>query len=371
MSTAFASFVAGNLRSERFTFVDVGCSGGIDPAWRVFGDRLRAIAFDASVDECERLTAAEDHPDIKYVAGFVGLQPDHPFATLVAGKPRYVRNVFSRTSAGRIGVLQQERLKSASLEEKLLHNAWGMTKLADPDKIVVVPAVLKELGWSDVDLMKIDIDGPDFEVLHSFDGKFDDLGLLSARLEVNLNGGSDAWEHTFHNTDRFMRARGFELLALDVRNYAMSALPSPFAITSPAQSVTGRPFQAEAFYARDPAGPDWRDIGAAMRPEKMAKLAAIFSVWSQPDAAAELLLIFREKLAGVLDVDLGLELLAGQAQAQSGATAAIPYHDYIAAFEAGAPKFYPPAWVPYTPPTPRGRLAAAYRAFLNPDSVSR
>lgn len=371
MSSAFAAFAAGSLRSEHFTFIDVGCSGGIDPAWRIFGDRLRAVAFDASVDECERLTAAEDHPGIRYIAGFVGLPSDHPFAAQVSGRPRFVRNALARTSAGRMAELQQERLKSASLEEKLHHNAWGMTKLADPNKVVVVPTVLKDLGWSDVDLMKIDIDGPDFQVLHSFDGRFDELGLLSARLEVNLNGGADDWEHTFHNTDRFMRARGFELLALDVRTYAMSALPSPFAITAPAQSVTGRPYQAEAFYARDPASPDWRDIGDAMSPEKLAKLAAIFSVWNQPDAAAEILLVFRDKLAGLFDVDTALELLAGQAQAQTGATAAMPYRDYIEAFEAGAPSFYPAPWVPYRPPTPRGRLAAAFEAFIDPSSVSK
>ncbi len=369
MSTAFAAFIAGNLKSERFTFIDVGCSGGIDPAWRVFGGRLRALAFDASVDECERLTSVETHPDITYISGFVGMPSGHPFAAQVAGKPRFVRNIFPRTSAGRAAELQQERLKSASLEEKLLHNAWTMTKLADPDKVVVVPTVLKELGWTDVDLIKIDIDGPDFQVLHSFDGKFDDLGLLSARLEVNLNGGSDPWEHTFHNTERFMRARGFELLALDVRNYAMSALPSPFAITSPAQSVTGRPFQAEAFYARDPAGPDWSTLAAGMRPEKLAKLAAIFSVWNQPDAAAEILLAFRSKVAAVFDVDVGLELLAGQAQAQS--PSAMPYGEYIKAFEAGTPSFYPAPWLPPVPPTATGRLAAAFKAFLDPGLVAK
>lgn len=371
MSTAFASFVAGSMRSERFTFIDVGCSGGIDPAWRIFGDRLRVLAFDASVDECERLTAAEAHPDIKYLPGFVGLSPDHSFAAQVAGKPRFIRNIFPRSSAGRMAELQQERLKAASLEEKLLHNAWAMTKLADPSKIVIVPAVLQNFGWSDVDLIKIDIDGPDFEVLHSFDGQFDALGLLAARLEVNLNGGPDEWENTFHNTDRFMRARGFELLALDVRNYAMSALPSPFAITSPAQSVTGRPFQAEAFYARDPAGSEWRDAGNAMRPEKIAKLAAIFSVWNQPDAAAEILQVFRDKLADIFDLDVGLELLAGQAQAQTGAPSAIPYRDYIAEFESGAPSFYPPPWIPHTPPTAPGRFAAAFKAFLDPNCVCK
>ena len=368
MSTAFAAFVAGSLTLERFTFVDVGCSGGIDPAWRVFGERLRAVAFDASVDECDRLTASEDHPDVKYIAGFVGLPSDAPFARLATGKPRYVRNLFPRSSAGRMAELQRERLRSASLEEKLLHNAWNMTKLADPGKVVVVPAVLKGIGWLDVDLMKIDIDGPDFEVLHSFDGQFDSLGLLSARLEVNLNGGTDAWEHTFHNTDRFMRSRGFELLALDVRNYAMAALPSPFAITSPAQTVTGRPFQAEAFYARDPAGNDWRDFGDAMRTEKMAKLAAIFSVWNQPDAAAEILQVFRHKLERVFDVDVGLELLSGQAQPDTAP--ALPYRDYIAAFEEGAPQFFPAPWKPPPHPTVFRRLKAAYKGLMRPDSVA-
>lgn len=368
MTTAFAAFIAGSLSSEPFTFIDIGCSGGIDPAWRIFGDRLRAVAFDASIDECERLARAETHPNVRYVAGFVGLPADHPFARHAAGKERLVRNPFWRTSAGRISKLKSEQLRNATLEEKLHHNAWNMTKLADPDKPVVVPEILKELGWSDVDFLKIDIDGPDFDVLHSFDGKFDDLSLLAARLEVNLVGGTEDWQPVFHNTDRFMRGRGFELLALDVRTYAMSALPSPFAITAPAQTVTGRPFQAEAFYARDPAGPDWRSYATSMRPEKIAKLAAIFSVWNLPDSAAEILVDLRHSLHGIIDVDVGLELLAGQAQAD--AHAALSYKDYIAAFEAGSARFFPTPWVPYVHPTIGERLAAAYKAFLKPDSVA-
>lgn len=340
MSTAFAAYLAGSLISERFTFIDIGCSGGIDPAWRVFGDRLRTLAFDASLEECERLTREETHPDVRYIGGFVGLSADHPFAQAVAGKPQYVRNSFSRTSAGRAYHRQKERLATATLTEKLHLNAWRLTKLGDPDKPIVVPKLMVELGCSDIDLLKIDIDGPDFQVLHSFDGKFDEFNVLAARLEVNLCGGTDPTEHVFHNTDRFMRDRGFELLALDVRNYSMASLPSPFAITSAAQTVTGRPFQAEAFYARDPAGPDWRHTVDAMSAEKMAKLAAIFSVWEQPDSAAELLIEFRKKLAGLIDVDVGLELLAGQAQL--GRKKADSYTDYIAAFEADAPSFYPP-----------------------------
>lgn len=369
MGTAFAAFVAGSLNREHFTFIDIGCSGGIDPAWRVFGDRLRAVAFDASVEECNRLTAIESHPNIKYVGGFVGLDKRHPFAEAAALVPLHLRSFFSRTSAGRIAQLLEKRLKEAPLEEKLLHNAWNMTELGDPDQLIIVPDMLTRLGWADVDFLKIDIDGPDFQVLHSFDRSLDKIGLLAARLEVNLYGGTEPTEHVFHNTDRFMRDRGFELLGLEVRTYAMSALPSQFAITAPAQTISGRPFQAEAFYARDPAGDDWRASGAAMPPEKMAKLAAIFSVWEQPDAAAELLVEYRTKFDGLLDVDIGLELLAGQAQAK--APQAAPYADYVAAFEAGDRSFYPSQ--PTSPrsgmPSIARRTRAAMSAFCNPDRV--
>ena len=371
MSTAFAAYVSDSLKSELFTLVDVGCSGGIDPVWRVFGPRLRAVAFDASLDECERLAREETHANIKYIGGFVGLPPDHPFARRVAGKPLFTANPIFRSSAWRTLQLRKARLEAASLEEKLRDNLWSLTKLADPEKPVVVPDVLKELGWSDVDLLKIDIDGPDYQVLNSFDGQFDDLGLLAARLEVNFYGGTDDTEHVFHNTDRFMRDRGFELLGLDVRTYAMAALPSPFAITSPAQTVTGRPVQADALYARDPASPQQRAMGDAMPAEKMAKLAAIFSIWQQPDAAAELLLAYPDKLGTVIDVQNGLEMLARQTQGE--VEPALSYAEYIASYEADTPAFYPPPPEPPPPPPPPRtlgrRLRAALQSFRNPDNV--
>lgn len=363
MSTPFAAYVAGSLNAGHFTFIDVGCSGGIDESWRVFGDRLRVVAFDASAEECERLARLERQPNIHYRAGFVGLPVSHPFRSRVEGKPRYVRNPFLRFSAGRMFQLQKQRLAEATLEEKLLHNAWSMTKLADPERPVVITDVLDELGWCDVDFIKIDIDGPDYEVLHSLDGHMEHIGLLAMRLEVNLFGGTGDWEHTFHNTDRFMRDRGFELMGLDVRTYAMAALPSPFAITAPAQSVSGRPFQAEAFYARDPVGEDWKILAQAMSDVKLAKLAAIFSVWGQFDAAAELVIAFRSRLETLFDVDLSLELLAGEAQ--SNAVRADGYSKYIEAFEADDPRFYPPPWKPDLASV-RSRTRSAWRAFLKP-----
>lgn len=354
-----------------FTLVDIGCSGGIEPAWRVFGDRLAAIGFDASIDECERLARDEIHPNIKYIAGFAGLPANHPFAVKMKGKPPFHRFPFDRFSAARTLELRRDRIEGATLAEKLQHNAWNNTKLANPGEPVIVPWKLKELGCADVDFLKIDIDSLDYQVLHSFDGHLDEFGLLAARLEVCLFGNADETEQTFHNTDRFMRARGFELFDLEVRHYSMAALPAPYAITVPAQTVTGRAFQADALYARDPAGNDWAEFAAALSVEKLAKLAAIFSIWRQPDSAAEILTKFRVRLADQLDVGAGLELLA--VQAQPGTERPLSYKDYIASFEADAKEFYPAPHAPSRPPTAPAtigrRLRAALVALRDPDAI--
>ena len=78
--------------------------------------------------------------------------------------------------------------------------------------------------------------------------------------------------------------------------------------------MSGRPFQGEAYYARDVLAPH-RAEARAMSAEKIAKLAAMFSAWDVPDAAAELLLARRETLAPLFDIDSGLDLLAAQTQA--------------------------------------------------------
>lgn len=380
MKNAFAALVATSLKHERFTLVDVGCSGGIDPAWRLFGDRLRAVGFDASVAECDRLTAEETNPDIRYIAAFVDIAPDHPFAQRSDVARERAQNfesqrVFARSSAAWAIELQSTRLEAASLHEKLQHNAWHLTELADPAKPVDAARTLSEIGYNDVDVLKVDIDSLDFRVLNSFDGLFSKLGVLAAHLEVNLFGGVGDTLHTFHNTDRFMRTQGYELVGFENRVYSMRALPSRFAIPMTAQTERGRPIQADALYARDPVRRDMTMLATFLSNEKLAKLAAIYSTWNQPDSAAEILLSFRERMSGLLDVDHALDLLA--AQMQDDRDGALSYRDYVALFESDAQKFLPippePPPEPKSPPavTLRRRLAAARRAFDDPNGAFR
>ena len=192
-------------------------------------------------------------------------------------------------------------------------------------------------------------------MLQTFDRRFAGFGVLGVQLEVNFVGTGDPDEHSFHNTDRFMRRQGFELFRLDVRTYSSRALPARYVWPTPAETVSGRPFQGEAYYAPD--------IDAAgLAPGKLAKLAAIYSLWGVPDMAAELLLARREALSKLIDIDRGLDLLAQQSQASDGGARRLAYQAYIRRFEADPPSFY----------RREGniglgeRLAAAWAAFRRP-----
>jgi len=353
METAFAALVAEGLDDARFSLLDIGCSGGIDPRWRVFGERLKVLAIDASTAECARLGKAETSPGIEYIAAFVAGRPDKKIDPTRSQASDLILAVRERLSFMRTLALREARLARADIEEKLRHNAWEMTQLADATRPVVVPDLLASRGWNSLDYLKIDIDGSDWEVLQSFAGKFADLGVLGVQLEVNFVGTDAPTEHSFHNTDRFMRAHGYELFRLDVRNYSSRALPARYVWPTPAETLSGRPWQGEAYYARD--------VGTkGLLAVQQAKLAAIFSLWGVPDLAAEMVIAQRHSMSPLFDVDKALDLLAGQAQKPRRRP--LSYRDYIKAFDSDAAWFY----------RREGnvglleRVGAAWRAFRSP-----
>lgn len=360
MPLSFPALVAQKLKTERFSLLDIGCSGGIDPVWRAFEPKLRALGIDASETECRRLIGLERNPDVAYVAAFVSSAADKPVDHSAGPASPLIMKMRDRLSFMRTREIRDGRLKAASTEEKLRHNAWEMTGLADPGKPIVVADLLAQRGWTDLDYLKIDIDGADFEILQSFKGRFDTLGLIAVQLEVNFVGTDQPDQHTFHNTDRFMRSQGFDLLRLDVRNFSTRALPARYIWPTPAETVSGRPFQGEAYYARDVLAPHRAATGGRLSVEKIAKLAAVFAAWDVPDAAAELLISRRETLAPLLDIDAGLDLLA--AQTQAGRRRPLPYRDYMATFEADSAAFYRPEG---RVPT-RERIMSAWRGYWHP-----
>jgi len=169
------------LLSE-FMLIDIGCSGGIDAVWRGFGPRLRALAIDPNVDEIERLRSLETHPGVQYLAAFAGLPANHPFSLRKAGRDPLERSPWTRLSV--VKSLELMKSRRQTLPPEL--GALGAGMLAPDTKIskevIAVPAYLQDSEIHSVDFLKIDVDGPDFEILNSFDSALETLGVLGVGI---------------------------------------------------------------------------------------------------------------------------------------------------------------------------------------------
>lgn len=321
-----------------FQLVDVGCSGGIDRQWRRLGHALRALGIDADVREIERLKSKERNPAIDYVNAFAGISADHPFAIKKRGKPDLERNPWSRLSTARYLEIAYPKEKSFSDKEKRAANLWPEAQLADAGSTVAIPEYLQSHGIASLDFLKIDVDGKDFDILYSFDRALAHLGVLGVGVEVRFWGSHEETDGTFHNVDRFMKARGFELFNLSIRRYSTSALPSRFRGRAPGATESGRVHQGDAMYARDLASGLYEDFSKGLTAGKILNLAAIFAVFDLPDCAAEVALNFRSQLAPICDVDRVLDLLAAQAR-RKGSAGQGGYRELMQEFERRPNRF--------------------------------
>ncbi len=363
-NSEFLRQIAAVLREEQFTLIDVGCSGGLDVGWRVLGDKLRCVGFDTNIDECERLTASETLPSVRYVPALVGLRPDHPFALMKAGRPNLEHNPWERLSVRRSSEIRLAKREPAPSPESAGFGTSAQTRLADANQPVFLSEYFAEQRIDDIDFIKLDVDGPDFEILNSLEGVLGDARVMGLGMEVNFIGSASNTCHSFHNTDRFMRDRGFDLFQLQVRHYSAAALPSRYIWPNPAETEFGRPLQGDALYVRDLCDARNAELAASLSAEKILKTAGIFALFSLPDCAAEILLTFRSRLAAICDIDASLDTLAAQAQESMGSTGSpLSYQDYIGAFEQDSERFYPQPKIPLqdaavqsSPPSPmKGR----------------
>ena len=332
----FACLVGEALGNHKFTLLDVGCSSGINPIWRVFGKSLRAFGFDPNIDEIERLSASETMESVSYIPAFVGVAPETPGADMLRTQQFWARSPWARLSVAR--TLEKRTAATLSNAEATALNLWHQVRLANSEEPVILPSFCASRGVRDLDFIKIDTDGPDFLILRSLEEAFQQLGVLGVGIEVNFFGSDDPDIHTLHNVDRLMRKCGFDLFSLSSRSYSVAALPARYQHVFPAQTEFGRPLQGDAIYLRDAVSPENVAWSSTQGPEKLLKLAALYSLARLPDCAAEILVNFREQLAPLFDVETGLDVLTRTARADDMPA---KYREYIIAFEADDPCFFP------------------------------
>jgi FkbM family methyltransferase len=335
-------YIAKRAPTTEFMLVDIGCGGGIDEIWWRFGPRLRALAIDPDVAEIDRLRREQSRPGIEYLAAFAALRTDHPFARQKAGRSDTGRTPWSRLAVARTLQGKSGRAGSSAMMSSGGGEPARNIPLATPPPPIDVPDLLAQRGITSVDFLKIDVDGKDLEVLHSFVPALESLQVLGLLLEVNFHGSTAETDHTLHNTDRLMKGHGFELFDLTTRRYSMAALPARYLYGFPAEGDYGRLLQGDALYVRDLASPEHDGFTAQLAPGKLLNLVSIFAAFNLPDCAAEIVIRFERTLGTLCDTQRVLDLLAAQAQGPFRFRP-LPYREYMARFEAQHPMFFPPA----------------------------
>ena len=211
-------------------------------------------------------------------------------------------------------------------------------RLADPASLVGVDEIVREERLATVDFLKVDVDGPDLDVLESARDVLAARQVLGVAVEVNWFGTPNPTEHTFHNTDVLLREQGFALFGVTVRRYSRTDLPAPFEHEIYAQTTFGQPYQGDAIYFRDLAAPDQQDLADSYPADKFAKLASVYELCGLPDCAAEVLNRFRPRLAELGDTDALLDALTPPLLGEQ-----LTYREYMSRFEEEPHLFLPSA----------------------------
>ena len=317
----------GAFERHPFVLVDVGCAGGIPPQWRAFGPALIVHGFDPDIAACEAAQAREPFPHVHYHPRFVGLPDSDLFVQRRrADAKRWPdTNIWSRVTAGQLAAADAERATEAP-------------RLADPSTLIGVDAFARAERLRTIDFLKIDVDGPDLEVLESARQTLVDGRVLGVGMEVNWFGSANPTEHTFHNTDRVLREHGFALFGLTIRRYSRSDLPAPFEYDSYARTLFGQPYQGDAVYLRDLAAPRLGDLAHSYPSEKLLKLACLYELFGLPDCAAEMLNVFAPRLETFGDREPLLDALTPPLNGEH-----VTYREYLQAFLREPRSFLPSA----------------------------
>jgi FkbM family methyltransferase len=316
-----------------FTLIDVGCSGGINALWRSFGGSLRAFGFDPDGAECERLQRGETNPNVRYFPLAVGLPRSHEFHRKKAREERqegsYFSSVFRRSSAF------DPRFKEAP-PAVVPNGSSHATAAAPRTRIVGLCEFFEQQALQDVDFIKIDTDGSDFETLLSAEACLTSHGILGFMVECMFQGSDSDTSNTFHTIDRFMKRHGFMIYDMEVNRYSRAALPAPFVYDIPAQTQGGQPLWGDVIFLRDLVAPEYGPAGPETSPAKLLKLACLFEIFGLPDCAAELILRFQDRISPLIDPAALLDLLTPSPDGQT-----VPYREYMQAVADNPKRMFP------------------------------
>lgn len=309
------------LRKEKFFLFDVGASEGIASYWNSFGKNLSGVGFDPLVNECNRLNTINPFPGVTYVASYIVSE----IAEIDRYRGAIIHNHAARSSSSAY-------LKKFNIDYAKQYFNKGDECIYSENRISLDRYCL-ENKIENVDFIKVDTDGADYAVLRGAERLLREGNVLGLYVESQFHGEAHPYANTFRNIDHFLVENGFSLFDLSTWRYTKAQLPGKFLYKLPAQTVTGQICWGDALYFKDFIY--MKNQGKQISTLEIIKMACIQEIFGLPDCAAELLVIFRDQLSNVIDVDKCLNALARDMKLYPD------YHTHINRFHTHREAFFP------------------------------
>lgn len=187
--------------------VDVGCSGGFEPVWDVFQEKITLIGFDPNKDECKRLN--ERRPKFNRNEVFL--------PTAVSDGPRDLKiNITENINA------------SSCLDT----NAEFISRFYQGDlgkvhrqEIIKATALDSLDETKNTDFMKVDVEGHELAVLRGAKKRLEE-SILGLRIEVFFQPYRIG-QPTFSEIDEHLKPFGFALFDIQPEYWTRKGLADP------------------------------------------------------------------------------------------------------------------------------------------------
>lgn len=276
----------------RFSLLDVGASGGIDPFFRQLSPRLDAVGFDPLVSEVDRLNAEETDPGVRYEACWI-----------TQGQHSPLPDGFGEDTADGGAVQNYFALSSAVAAHANQNYDYIKEVFNSGDEVALSDVYQSVDEWSEgadfpvLDMLKVDVDGFDFQALNGAHALLKRDVPLMIITEAQVQETTQHVKATFGDIDVYMRSLGYRMLDVDMHRYSRSALPKPFKHDIFAQTTQGGMGACDALYMPDPVlDADMFDRIMAQRgPMGFVKLLIFYDMVGLEDFAAALVLHLQER----------------------------------------------------------------------------
>ena len=278
------------LKDSPVSIADVGSRYGYNQEWEAFDPYMKVICFEPDIEECALLNSM-NNPKAQFIpTALFGTKGQRTFYETrlpdSAGLYRSNMNFFNRLL---------NRDNAETINERLIN-------------VDTLDNALKQENVARLNFLKLDAEGAELDILQGANLTLSDprlFGILSEfQFHPEINGSPTFWE-----LDKFLQSQGFRLFNIGTNFQSRRDMPYPgvtdyflsngerfYAYTEHGQVMGG-----DVLYFRDLFLEQNRDIAEALNPLDIIKFAAFFEIYHHNDAAAELIIKYREKIKPIAD----------------------------------------------------------------------